>query len=52
MRGLNKSFGYERLLTRLRRKVSLEKEKKLRFIISKVVIKARERTTKTKTPRH
>jgi hypothetical protein len=29
----------------------MEKIKKLRFTISKVVIKAREKTTKTKTPR-
>jgi len=34
------------LLTRLRRKVSLEKRKKLSFTILKVVIKGRERTTK------
>jgi hypothetical protein len=33
----------------LRRKVSLENGKKPRFIISKVVTKARERTTKTKS---
>jgi hypothetical protein len=38
-------------MTRLRRKVSLEKGKKLRFTISKVVTKAREITIKTKTSR-
>jgi hypothetical protein len=35
----------------MRRKVSLEKGKKPSFTKLKVVTKARERTTKTKTPR-
>ena len=34
----------------MRRKVSLEKERKLRFAKLKVVTKAREKTIKTKTP--
>jgi len=49
--GIEQAIWLGRIVDSSEEKSFTWKKKKLRFIISKVIIKARERTTKTKTPR-